>query len=321
MSGAAGGDRAIDRVFTRGVIGGLLENGSNEVFDLAVSRHAGGPGGPGGPGGKTHGELFSELYAYLGLERRNEYYCLNTLLNRQLSGIHSVNTATALSQVRVGKSVADFVMLNGGGGWDGRDGDGGDGGACAGTVYEIKSALDGFGRLPGQLSDYFRAFGKVSVLTAAPGEFEKVAARLDSLGDMGKAVGICRMNSGDAYFSRGSRREPKEFCDRLDHSCIFKLLRKREQENALMAHYGELPQAAPVYRFRACLERFRRIPIAEAQGLALMELRKRNRMARAAFESIQAELRAVVYFSGLSRRLPEIEKLLQTAYSGQGRQV
>lgn len=288
----ADNSRAINRVFTRGVIRDLLQRGSNEVFDYVVRHYTT------TPEAKTHSELFSEIYAYLGQEKRNEYYYLNTLLNRLLVGIHSVNTTTALSQVRIGQHIADFVMING-----------------EGRVYEIKSDLDNFDRLYDQLNDYFKAFSKVSVLSTLH-EFEKVSLLLEQLGDMGDAVGIYLMNDSDTYFSRSSRKEPKQFDDHLEHSCIFKLLRKHEYEKVLMTHYGEIPQVAPVFHFRTCLEQFRQIPILTAQGLALGELKKRNRIAKTAFESIQNELKSVVYFSGLSRKLPDIEQLLQSTYRG-----
>lgn len=284
--------RAINRVFTRSVITDLLQNGSNEVFDYVVKRYIN------DPENKTHGELFSEIYVYLGEEQRNEYYYMNTLLNKLLIGIHNVNTTTALSQMRIGKHIADFVMING-----------------EGRVYEIKSDLDNFDRLSDQLRDYFKAFSKVSVLSTVH-EYEKVASLLEQLGEIGDAVGIYLMNDNDTYFNRSNRREPKQFNDNLEHSCIFKLLRKREYENVLIAYYGEIPQVAPVFHFRACLERFQQIPILTAQSLAFKELKKRNVIAKADFENIQSELKSVVYFSQLSRRLPEIEQLLQTSYRG-----
>lgn len=288
----ADNSRAINRVFTRGVICDLLQNGSNDVFGYVVRRYVN------DPENKTHGELFSEIYAYLGQEKRNEYYYLNTLLNKLLDGIHSVNTTTALSQVRIGRHIADFVMING-----------------EGRVYEIKSDLDNFNRLDDQLSEYFKAFSKVSVLSTLH-EFENVSLLLERLGDMGKAVGIYLMNGCDTYFSRNSRREPNEFNDYLNHVYIFKLLRKREYENVLMAYYREIPQVAPVFHFRACLERFQQIPILTAQELAFKELKKRNKITKAAFENIQTELKSIVYFSGLSNKLPYIEQLLQTTYRG-----
>lgn len=284
--------RAINRVFTRNVLSDLLQSGSNEVFDYVVKRYIS------DPTNKTHGQLFSEIYVYLGEEQRNEYYYMNTLLNKLLVGIHNVNTTTALSQVRIGRHIADFIMLNG-----------------EGRVYEIKSDLDNFDRLSDQLRDYFRAFSKVSVLSTIH-EYERVTVLLDKLGEMGNAVGIYLLNDNDTYFSRSNRREPTEFNDYLEHTCIFKLLRKQEYERVLIHYYGEIPEATPVQHFRACLEEFKRIPILEAQNLAFKELKKRNIITKADFDRIQSELKSVIYFSKLSRKLPEIEQLLQQNYRG-----
>lgn len=284
--------RAINRVFTRNVLSDLLQSGSNEVFDYVVKRYIS------DPTNKTHGQLFSEIYVYLGEEQRNEYYYMNTLLNKLLVGIHNVNTTTALSQVRIGRHIADFIMLNG-----------------EGRVYEIKSDLDNFDRLSDQLRDYFKAFSKVSVLSTIH-EYERVTVLLDKLGEMGNAVGIYLLNDNDTYFSRSNRREPTEFNDYLEHTCIFKLLRKQEYESVLIHYYGEIPKATPVQHFRACLEEFKRIPILEAQNLAFKELKKRNIITKADFDRIQSELKSVIYFSKLSRKLPEIEQLLQQNYRG-----
>ncbi len=288
----ADNSRAINRVFTRGVIRELIQNGSNEVFDYVVRRYVN------DPADRTHGELFSEIYAHLGKEQRNEYYYMNTLLNKLLVGIHSVNTTTALSQIHIGRHIADFVMING-----------------EGKVYEIKSDLDNFDRLYDQLSDYFKAFSKVSVLSTIH-EYERVERILAELGDMGAAVGIYVMNDKNLWFNSKSRREPKQFDDNLDHSCIFKLLRKREYENVLLHYFSEIPQVKPVLHFRACLEQFQTIPILDAQNLAFNELKKRNRITKTVFESIQAELKSVVYFSGLSHKLADIDRLLQSTYRG-----
>lgn len=288
----ADNSRAINRVFTKSVLNELLQHGKNEVFDYVVRSYV--PN----PKSKTYRMLFSEIYSYLDRQKRNEYYYMNTLLSRILVGYHSVNTTTALSQVRIGQHIADFVMING-----------------EGKVYEIKSNLDNFDRLNDQLSDYFRAFSKVLVLSRVH-EYERLSALLYRLGDMGDAVGIYLMNDNDTFFSSSSRREPKEFNDYLEHSCIFKLLRKREYENVLVAYFGELPQTVPVRHFRECLNWFSQIPIIEAQDLALKELKKRNAITKTEYENIQTELKSVVYFSGLAHKLPSIERLLETTYGG-----
>jgi hypothetical protein len=289
----ADNSRAINRVFTRGVIGDLIQSGSNEVFDYIVQRYVN------NPEHKTHGEIISEIYAHLGKEHRNEYYYMNTLLNRLLIGIHSVNTTTALSQVRISSHIADFIMING-----------------EGRVYEIKSDLDNFDRLRDQLSDYFKAFSKVSVLSTIH-EYERVERILAKQGDMGEAVGIYVVNDNNAWFNRKDRREPRQFDEFLDHNCIFKLLRKHEYENVILQQFEELPQVVPVFHFRACLEKFQQIPIKTAQDLAFKELKKRNKISKTAFENIQSELKSTVYFSGLMRKLPDLEQFLKTTYRGQ----
>ncbi len=52
------------------------------------------------------------LYNYLKVYR-NEYFYKNTILNKLLLGRHSINTTTALSEMPIGKSIADFILLNG----------------------------------------------------------------------------------------------------------------------------------------------------------------------------------------------------------------
>lgn len=177
------------------------------MFDYVVKRYVE------DPSGKTHGQLISEIYTRLNQQQRNEYFYMNTLLNKLLCGIHNVNTTVAFSQVRIEHSIADFVMING-----------------EGRVYEIKSDLDNFSRLHNQLQDYFCAFNKVSVL-ASIHEQEKVRDVLSSFGEMGEAVGIYVLSEQGTIFSKERSKEPVEYNANLRHSSIFKLLRKKEYES------------------------------------------------------------------------------------------
>ena len=54
-----------------------------------------------------------------------------------------------MTQIPIGKSKADFILING-----------------KAVVYEIKTELDTFGRLRRQLDDYFKAFNHVCVVTS-----------------------------------------------------------------------------------------------------------------------------------------------------------
>lgn len=282
--------RVINRVFTRTVMDDLIKNGHNEIFDVVVQRYVD------DPEGKNHGELISEIYSHLGDSYRNEYYYMNTLLNKLLVGIHSVNTTTALSQIRIADHIADFVMING-----------------EGQVYEIKSDLDNFERLNDQLYDYYKAFSKVSVL-ASDHERERVEKVLDKMGDMGNSVGIYVLSEKDTIFSKNRGRPPKQYDENLDYKCIFALLRKKEYENIILQYYHELPQVPPISFYKACLEMFRGIPILDAQNLAFKELKKRNKISKIVFDDIPNELKAAVYFSGLYKKTPELISMLNTVY-------
>ena len=84
----SGGCKSINRVFSRKVIENLVEEGRDPIFSSVVTRYIS------DPEGKTYGDIISEIYNYLGESNRNEYYYMNTLLNKLLVGIHNVNTTT-----------------------------------------------------------------------------------------------------------------------------------------------------------------------------------------------------------------------------------
>ena len=286
----ADNSRAINRVFTRKVICDLIEHGRSDIFDYVVKRYID------DPSSKNHGQLISEIYAHLNKQQRNEYFYMNTLLNKLLCGIHSVNTTSAFSQVRIGHSIADFVMING-----------------EGRVYEIKSDLDNFDRLYDQLKDYYCAFSKVSVL-ASIHEQEKIREVLSSFGDMGDAVGIYVLSDRGTIFNKERSREPNAYNKVLNHSSIFKLLRKREYEAIVRDYFGTVPQVEPVFHFRTFLEKFEKMPILEAQQRAFQEIKKRNKITIEEFQEIQPELKAVIYFSGFTQKIPALDQLLETQY-------
>ena len=286
----ADNSRAVNRVFTRKVICDLIENGRSDVFDYVVKHYID------DPSSKNHGQLISEIYAHLNKQQRNEYFYMNTLLNKLLCGIHNVNTTSAFSQVRIGHSIADFVMING-----------------EGRVYEIKSDLDNFDRLYDQLRDYYRAFSKVSVLVSIH-ELEKIRNLLSSFGNMGDAVGVYVLSERGTIFNKERSKEPRTYNEFLNHSSIFKLLRKKEYERIVSGYFGVAPQAEPVFHFRAFLEKFEEIPILEAQRLAFQEMKKRNKITVEEFQEIQPELKAVIYFSGLTQKMPALGQLLETQY-------
>src|SRR5699024_2444060 len=175
----------------------------------------------------TYEEYINIAYRKLSKHYRNEYYYKNALLNRRLLGVHSINTAVALSELSVGKSIADFVLLNG-----------------DAVVYEIKTELDDFSRLDDQLQDYYKAFKNVYVVTAE----SKIAQLKRMLEDSPTGIIALRRN--------GSLSRPIKVAqsdsDRLDHTSLFKLLRKQEYLTITEKYFSGIPNVKPVFLYDAC---------------------------------------------------------------------
>ena len=114
----------LNRFFTRNTFKQVIDDGESPAYIAAIRRYID------DPTGKTNEECISEIYQHLKKEYQNEYYYKNTLLNKLLLGVHSPRTTTALTEVPVGNSKADFILING-----------------KAVVYEIKTALDNFDRL------------------------------------------------------------------------------------------------------------------------------------------------------------------------------
>ncbi|TWD36110.1 hypothetical protein FB440_1112 [Vibrio crassostreae] len=97
---------------------------------------------------QTLSELFDEAYKLLCKHYPNEYVVKNIIANNILLGTHSMNTASMLSELRIGTNKADCVIVNG-----------------SSTCYEIKTKFDSLKRLPEQLAAYNSAFDRTYVVT------------------------------------------------------------------------------------------------------------------------------------------------------------
>ena len=107
------------------------------------------------------------------------------MLNKLLLGVHSVNTTTALTEVAIAKSKADFVLING-----------------KAVVYEIKTELDNLERLSSQVDDYYKAFDHVAVVT-----YEKNLQQLQKVLDsIDKPVGIYVLRKMGSWVRSGNRK-------------------------------------------------------------------------------------------------------------------
>ena len=257
----------LNRLFTQNVFFDMIDTNDNTTYGTVIQRFVN------DYENKDNGALISEVYRFMSKSYRNEYFYQNTLLNKLLLGKHSINTTTALTQIPISKSKADFILING-----------------KAVVYEIKTELDTFERLDTQLRDYFKAFNHVCVVTS-DSQYDRAASLLQNT-----PVGIYALTPQNTISSK-LRKEPQEDNSRLDYTAIFNVLQKKEYENILLQYFGELPVASQAFYYGECLKHFSQIPILEAYTMALKQLKKRNRIEISEFEKIPYELKSLIYFS------------------------
>lgn len=262
----------LNRLFTKNVFQELIKNSENTTYGTIVERYIS------DSNEKNNGELISEIYNFMSKSYRNEYFFQNTLLNKLLLGRHSVNTTTALTQIPIGKSKADFILING-----------------KAVVYEIKSELDSFDRLETQIRDYYKAFNHVCVVTSEK-NFDRLFNILSST-----PVGICVLTKRDTI-SKSLKKNAIEDNSRLEHQSIFKVLHKVEYETIIKQYFGRLPITSQVFYYDECLSMFSEIPILKVYEMSLKQLKKRNHILRRKIEKVPYELKSLMYFSSASSK-------------------
>lgn len=275
----------LTRVFTQNMIRDLMHGYSDApILSKIVKRYEI------KCDGETKNEnVISEIYQYLSTSYRNEYFYKNTLLNKLIISAHRLKTTTALTEVPVAKSKADFIMING-----------------KAVVYEIKTELDTFERLQTQICDYYKAFDHVCVVTSESQAEELLVRFSDS------PVGIYVLSDKNTL---RRIKEPAEFREALDKEQIFKILNKPEYENIVKKIAKELPAVTPVQYYRECKRIACELPVEELYALFLKELKARNEIDIIDFDSIPYALRFLVYFSKFHKdQLRELDDYLKQPF-------
>ena len=232
----------LNRLFTIAAFQNIVDDSNYTVYKTILHRYIH------NSSEKTNEEAISELYNYMRLNYRNQYYYKNTILNKLLLGVHSINTTTALTEIPISSSKADFVLING-----------------KATVYEIKTELDNLERLESQLMNYYKAFDHVCVLTCE--DYAQIL--LDKYCD--SPVGIYVLSKSDTI---QRIKEPTINQQSLNMVTMFKILNKPEYEELILNYYGYLPNVSQVKYYSKCMELFVDIPLDDAYKSFLKVLKK-----------------------------------------------
>ena len=257
----------INKIFTVPYFDRMIsENSVPESFSKCVKRYI-----------KTEeatiGEAISEIYHFMDCEYRNEYFYKNTILNQLLIKKHDLYNTAALTELPIGDSKADFIMING-----------------RGVVYEIKTDLDNLLRLENQIKDYYKVFSYVYVVVGN----KQLSHVKEFLKD--QKVGIYELTASGKLICR-----KKALCNKenLSYEAMFQVLRKAEFESILLKHFHKLPEVNSFQYYRECRKWLERVNIITLQKDVMKCLKARTLMLveNKLEEKVPYELRFYAYFS------------------------
>lgn len=257
----------INKIFTVPYFDRMIsENSVPESFSKCVKRYI-----------KTEeatiGEAISEIYHFMDCEYRNEYFYKNTILNQLLIKKHDLYNTAALTELPIGDSKADFIMING-----------------RGVVYEIKTDLDNLLRLENQIKDYYKVFSYVYVVVGN----KQLSHVKEFLKD--QKVGIYELTASGKLICR-----KKALCNKenLSYEAMFQVLRKAEFESILLKHFNKLPEVNSFQYYRECQKWLERVNIITLQKDVMKCLKARTLMLveNKLEEKVPYELRFYAYFS------------------------
>lgn len=198
----------------------------------------------------TNLDAINFIYKSLLKNYKNEYVYKNILTNKLLLKKYSLKNTIALNEFNIGKSIADFVLLNG-----------------EARVYEIKTELDNLEKLDKQVLDYSKFADKVYIVTSSK-HINKLIELYDNF-----TIGIIELTSRNAL---KTVKEAKNNLSTFSHETLFKTLRKQEYLELIEEHFKYIPKVSNTLIFRECLNLAKKIDVSIFQKLVINKLKSRN---------------------------------------------
>lgn len=198
----------------------------------------------------TNLDAINVIYNSLLKNYKNEYVYKNILTNKLLLKKYSLKNTIALNEFNIGKSIADFALLNG-----------------EARVYEIKTELDNLEKLDKQVLDYCKFGDKVYIVTSS-----KYINKLIELYE-NSTIGIVELTSRNAL---KTVKEANSNVSTFDYETLFKTLRKQEYLDIIEEYFKFIPEVSNTRIFRECLNLAKKIEISLFQKLVISKLKSRN---------------------------------------------
>lgn len=235
--------RALSQIFSPPVFHKIVREDNFEVFQKKVEiyssvQHE-----------QTNHQLIKSIYKSLQKQYRCEYVYKNSLIVNLLKTQISSSSIT-LNELKIGKSKADLVILNG-----------------KIKVYEIKTELDSLDKLSKQITDYQKFADEVYVVTD-----EKYANRLECE-YKNSSVGIIIFNHKNNLDTLKKATSNEAL---FDFETLFKTLRKKEYLDLVARNFNSIPNVPNTKIFKVCYELLAQVDLIEFQTQVLDVLKRRK---------------------------------------------
>lgn len=202
---------------------------------------------------KAHQKLshwFDFFYDLMFQYYRSEYVYKNTIATELYLKNESLQASLLTSELRVGSSRIDVVILNG-----------------TSTAYEIKSKYDSLDRLDTQLADYARVFDRIFLVTTE----EKANLVKNQVDDV---VGVMYLNDEGEF---EEVKPPLSNKLNTDPTTIFNCMRQSEFREAVDRAFGYVPKVPNALLYRECIKLFQQLAPEQAHDLMVECVRKRGK--------------------------------------------
>ena len=262
---------AVVRLFSSSVLKELARKGKSSLFARLIyeSRlldHL-------GSSNRIY-EFFECAFAFMKHRNfRHEYIYKAALTQKILLGTHSLQTASMLSEFRVGQCKADIVILNG-----------------TAAVYEIKSERDTLSRLERQIDAYMKVFAQVNVIVGE-NHLDAVLAAAP------REVGVFKLS--DRY-QISNVRHGIDDPSRTSSGAIFDSINLHEARSILTDLGFDLPDVPNTQRYHEFRTRFTRLEPCDAHIAMVRTLKKTRNLASLA--ALIDELPSSLHAAALSAR-------------------
>lgn len=184
---------------------------------------------------------------------RYEYAYRAAITHKLLLGVHTLKSASMLTEFRVGSCKADIVILNG-----------------TSSVYEIKSERDNLDRLPKQVDSYRKVFARVNVITSE-GHLHSVLSKVPA------EVGVLILSD---RFQISTVREAAVALTSINPVSVYECLQRHEVIKVLERFGKRIPEAPNTRMYEALREEFSMLTASEAHDGMLNVLKKTRSLLR-----------------------------------------